>query len=111
MDGELTLKWIPRKRNYEAEKKNNLISNPCNQDPLKALDSTKADTSKQYDLKNNMVENILLNIPEPKFIDPLNQPISASETAFSLSKIVADVSFKEKVLIMILKIFNFDVSY
>ena len=37
---------------------------------------------------------------QPAFIDPLNQPLAptpSTETAFSLSKMVADVSFKEKV--------------
>lgn len=99
MSSEHTLTWIPRRRKYEAERKAILkLSEPCNQDPLRVVESgTKQSQQKEQEQKDCCSGST----SQPVFIDPLNQPLAppaASETAFSLSKLVAEVSFKEKVL-------------
>lgn len=77
--------WVSRKRNYKNEEKNLLkIAEPCNQHPLKPNTVVEAN-KKSKDHSNSSTQ--------PAFIDPLNQASSFD----SLSKMVADVSFKEKV--------------
>lgn len=94
-----SLTWTSRKRKYESEKKTiRKPSQPCTQDPLKAFEVSD---SKFQSVKDNTASSsaVVKSPLEVAFVDPLNQPLQLSPTAeaFSLSKIVADVSFKEKV--------------
>lgn len=98
MSSERSLAWKPKSRKYDAEKKLILKSpQPCAHDPLKAVGSSLNES-------NDSVRNNPLSpkISEQAFVDPLNQALDVSPTsedAFSLSKIVANVSFKEKVIL------------
>lgn len=112
MSTESGLTWVPRRRKYEAERKATAKhSEPCNQDPLKAgkIESKPVEQQQQQQQQKDRRSG---SNTQPVFVDPLNQPLgppAASETAFSLSKMVADVSFKEKVLVC--QVLNLKISH
>lgn len=97
MTKESELVWVARKRAYQAEKKINYKQpQPCMQDPLKALDASYSIIEKSSDSHKD--RNSTSKPLEQAFVDPLNQlAATANEVPFSLSKMVADVSLKEKV--------------
>ena len=86
-------KWVSKNRNYSDEKKKgNLAISPVlsNQHPLKFLvDNIALPTNekKRSSISSSSNKNIK---------DPLSDPLS-SATLDPLSKMVADLSFKEKV--------------